>query len=216
MNAPQHTQAPQNQGQGSFPVFKSDRLEGSPSSMALWANMEATGPHVKGRLTQVAPTGEQYTTNVTGFFKISEKGDVQIQLSSRQGDRFGPEGTLYVQRGGELKFYPKDKAHPQLVVRATDAMSQEVADAIGVKRAEPRQAYGQQNHQESVSQAPAAPRQPAAYQQPAPQAPQAPQRPQTPPPAPQAAATDQSYAWDDPVSPPVNPPAQQGGRPRFG
>jgi hypothetical protein len=210
MNAP----AQQNRGHGNLPVFKSDRLENSPNALALWGNFEPTGAHVKGTLTQVSSSGEQYSTNVTGFFKINEKGGVQIQLSSRQASGYAPEGTLYVQSNGELVLYPKDKNQPKLTVRATNAMSPEVADAIGVKRAEPRQTYNQGRAEAPQAQHQQPPQSPPAAPAAAPvrQEAQAP-RPQAPAPATRVAQPPQEEAdaWDPPTAPPV----QSGGRPRF-
>lgn len=123
------------------PVFRSDRLENSPNALALWGRHENKGPHVTGTLTQVDGNGQQFSTKVSGFFKISDRGDVQIPLSTNVNNQYVTVGVLYVQRTGDLKFYPKDKNQPQLVVKATNVMTPEVADAIGVKRPEAKKTY---------------------------------------------------------------------------
>lgn len=123
------------------PVFRSEKLENNPNALALWGRHETKGPHVTGTLTQVDGNGQQFSTKVSGFFKISDRGDVQIPLSTNVNNQYVTVGVLYVQKTGDLKFYPKDKNQPQLIVKATNVMTAEVADAIGVKRPEFKRTY---------------------------------------------------------------------------
>lgn len=138
------------------PVFRSEKLDNSPNALALWGRHETKGPHVTGTLTQVDGNGQQFSTKVSGFFKISDRGDVQIPLSTNVNNQYVTVGVLYIQKTGDLKFYPKDKNQPQLVVKATNVMTAEVAEAIGVKRPEYKRTY------ETPSASPAQESQPPA------------------------------------------------------
>jgi hypothetical protein len=127
MNTPNQQPAPVSRQ----PVFRSQPLENSPAAMVLWGGYENNKPHITGKLTVTSPDGQLSTLNISGFFKINEKGEVQLPLSSRIGNEYASIGTIYIQRGN-LRFYPKDRTQPQLQLEATNTLPLEVAEAIGV------------------------------------------------------------------------------------
>ena len=121
-----------------LPVFKSEPLAGKPHSLVLFPKQEGKS-HVGGQLVDLSADGTQITSRVFGFFKITDKGQVQLQLSKVATDLNGKStypsvGTLFLDRDGVgFKFYPRDKQQPMLNVLPTDALDPVVADAIGVK-----------------------------------------------------------------------------------
>lgn len=140
MNQPnQHNQYPNKPPEP--PVFRSVRLEnGNATSLALWAKYDGFGAHVSGNLTIASPNNEQHTIKLNGFFGLSDNGDVRLSLrESLAVDGIYPQiGTIYVNhKDGTMKFHPKDKAIPQLVVYATNVLPLEVAQAIGIKSLTP-------------------------------------------------------------------------------
>lgn len=121
------------------PVFRSEPIEGNKTNLALWARDFETGAHVTGALTLFTQQGQQYTTKVSGFFGLSDKGDVRISLSNviQENGKYITVGTIYFQKDNVMTFYPKDKSMPKLSMYATDCLHSEVAKAIGLKSKKP-------------------------------------------------------------------------------
>lgn len=136
------------------PVFKSEPLEQNNTNLALWARFEPRGAHVTGLFTSVNAQMAQYTTNVNGFFGLSDQGEVRISLKESQPSNgiYKDIGTIYFnQKSNSMKFYPKDKSLPQLVIFGTNELHPEVAKAIGLSPNSPKL-------QQQPDQTPTAPR----------------------------------------------------------
>jgi hypothetical protein len=104
-------------------------------SLALWGQYE-NGPHASGRLMfEDKASRQRVALNVSGFFRLTEKGEVQLPLSTRANNAYENVGTIYF-KDGVGRFYARDKTNiGTITVYATPNMPEAVQQAIGVNPA---------------------------------------------------------------------------------